>query len=52
MTFSNNPVSVDFKGALDNQPEKIWIRIVALTAASGSGSRASTAIDDVNFSWQ
>jgi Fe-S cluster assembly iron-binding protein IscA len=50
--FSNNAVNVDFGNVLDNQPGKIWIRIVTLTAASGSGNRASTAIDDVNFSWQ
>lgn len=49
--FSSNAISVDFGSILNNQSEKIWIRIVTLTASSGSGSRPSTAIDDVKFSW-
>jgi hypothetical protein len=54
-TFSNwssTPVTVNFGSALNNLNQKIWIRIVALTATTGSGSRPSTAIDDVNLSWQ
>lgn len=50
--FSSNTINVDFGNALDNVNSKIWIRIVTLSAASGSGSRASTAIDDVQFSWK
>lgn len=49
--FSSNAISVDFGSVLNNQPGKIWIRIITLTATSGSGSRPSTAIDDVKFSW-
>ncbi len=49
--FSNTHVKVAFGSALDNQNKKIWIRIVTLNATTGTGSRPSTAIDDVKFSW-
>lgn len=49
--FSNNPISVTFPAALNNQSQKVWIRIVALTPTSGSNNRPSTAIDDVKFTW-
>ena len=49
--FSSNAISVNFGNLLNNQSKKIWIRIITLTATSGSGSRPSTAIDDVKFSW-
>jgi len=51
-TFGSTPVSVNFGNALDNRSEKIWIRIVTLTATTGSGSRAATGIDDVRISWK
>lgn len=51
-TFSSTPVTVNFGNVLDNQNEKVWIRIVTLSATTGSGSRASTGIDDVSISWQ
>ena len=51
-TFASTPVTVNFGNVLDNQSGKVWIRIVTLSATTGSGSRASTAIDDVQFSWQ
>lgn len=51
-TFGSTPVSVNFGNVLDNQSGKVWIRIVTLSATTGSGSRASTGIDDVNISWQ
>jgi hypothetical protein len=50
--FSNTPVTVNFGNALDNKSSKVWIRIVTLSATTGSGSRASTGIDDVEISWQ
>ena len=50
--FTSTPVTVNVGSALDNQNNKIWIRIVVLSASTGSGSRTSTAIDDVSFSWQ
>ena len=35
----------------DNQPNKVWIRIVALSAATGSGSRDTFGIDNFSLSW-
>ncbi|HMO33256.1 MAG TPA: DUF5689 domain-containing protein [Lacibacter sp.] len=49
--FSSTPVSVTLPAALNNQSQKVWIRIVALTAAPGSGNRPSSAIDDVQLTW-
>lgn len=49
--FTNTLVMVNFGSALDDQTGKVWIRIVTLSATTGSGSRASTAIDDVRISW-
>jgi len=51
-TFSNNPIHVDFGNALDNQSGIVTIRIVALTASSGSGNRASTGVDDLTLTWE
>ncbi|UYZ63669.1 T9SS-dependent choice-of-anchor J family protein [Hymenobacter weizhouensis] len=51
-TFANNPITVDFGSRLNNSTDPVWIRIVALTASSGSGSRPTTAIDDFSLSWQ
>lgn len=50
--FTSTPVSVNFGNALDNQSGKVWIRIVTLSATTGTGSRASSAIDDVEINWQ
>ena len=50
--FSNNAISVNFGNALDNQTGKVWIRVTTLSASTGSGNRASTAVDDVNISFQ
>jgi len=51
-TFSNNPVHVSFGNGLDNQPGIITIRVVALTASSGSLNRPSTGVDDFTLSWE
>jgi gliding motility-associated-like protein len=51
LTYSNNAVTVDFGNALDNQSGVVTIRVVTLVATTGSGSRASTAIDDWALSW-
>ena len=50
-TFASTPVTVNLPAALNNNTSKIWIRIVTYTASTGSGSRPSTAIDDVKMSW-
>ncbi|RYY39104.1 MAG: hypothetical protein EOO08_11270 [Chitinophagaceae bacterium] len=49
--FSNNAISVTFPAPVNNQGQKLWIRIVALTPSTGSGSRGASAIDDVKFTW-
>ena len=49
--FTNNNITVNFGTALDNQSGDVWIRVVALTATTGSGSRAASAIDDFNLTW-
>jgi hypothetical protein len=50
-TFSNNLVTVNLPSAVSNQGQKVWIRIVARTATTGGGNRATTAVDDVKFFW-
>lgn len=49
--FSNTNVTVNFGTALDNKSSNVYIRIVTLEVSTGSGNRASTAIDDVNLTW-
>jgi hypothetical protein len=50
-TFANNACTVNFGHALDNQSGNVYIRIVTLAYSSGSGNRASSAIDDVHLTW-
>lgn len=50
-TWSNTTVTASFGALLDNLAGPVWIRIVALTASTGSGNRPTTAIDDVNLTW-
>lgn len=50
-SFTNNLINVDFLNALDNNANTVWIRIVAIGAATGAGSRPSTAIDNFNLSF-
>ncbi|MFT4152372.1 DUF5689 domain-containing protein [Parafilimonas sp.] len=50
-TFSNTSVTANFGSALNDKNSKVWIRIVTLSATTGSGSRASTGIDDVEIKW-
>lgn len=49
--FSNNTITVNFGGALDNKTTPVWIRIAALNPSTGTGNRPSTAIDDVTLTW-
>lgn len=49
--FSNTTVTVDFGSALNDQSGPVWIRVWATPASTGSGNRASTAIDDWSLSW-
>ena len=50
-TFGSTNVTVNFGAALNNNSQKVWIRIVTLNATTGSGSRPSTALDNVSLSW-
>jgi Secretion system C-terminal sorting domain len=49
--YSNNTITVNFGTALDNKSGPVYIRVAALAYTSGSGNRASTAIDDFNLTW-
>ncbi|GHN02040.1 hypothetical protein WSM22_35290 [Cytophagales bacterium WSM2-2] len=49
--FTNNTINVDFGSALNNRPDDVWIRIVAIAASTGSGNRASSAIDDFSLTY-
>lgn len=50
-TFTNTTVNVGFGNLLDNQPQNIWIRIVALTSSVGSGNRPTTGFDDIQLTY-
>ncbi len=49
--FNNQNVTVDFGSGLNNKSTTVYIRITTLVVSTGSGNRASTAIDDVNLTW-
>lgn len=49
--FSNTSVSIDFGSGLNDNAGPVWIRVWASTASTGSGNRASSAIDDWSLSW-
>lgn len=51
LTYTNNTINVNFGSALDNKSSVVWIRVVTLANSTGSGNRASSAIDDFNLSW-
>ncbi len=50
--FDITNVTVNFGNLLDNQPQNIWIRIITLASTTGSGNRATSAFDDIQFSYQ
>jgi len=49
--FSDNVVTVDFGTALDSMSGPVWIRVAALQQSTGSGNRATTAIDNFHLSY-
>jgi len=51
LSFTNTSVVVNFGNVLDNQSQNVWIRIVTLAATTGSGNRATSAIDDFSLSY-
>lgn len=50
-TFGSNTVTPNFGTALDNLAGPVWIRIVALVASTGTGSRDTYALDDFTLSY-
>lgn len=50
-TFSNTDITVNFGTALDNISDVVTIRLTTYVKSTGSGARATTAIDDWNLSW-
>lgn len=49
--WGSQDVVIDFADVLDDQSANVWIRIVTLTASAGTGSRPTSAIDDVELSF-
>ncbi|RYY97021.1 MAG: hypothetical protein EOO11_12005 [Chitinophagaceae bacterium] len=49
--FSNNAISVTFPAPVNNQGQKVWVRIATLTPSTGTQNRGTAAIDDVKFTW-
>ncbi|SKB87411.1 Por secretion system C-terminal sorting domain-containing protein [Soonwooa buanensis] len=50
-TWGSTNVSVALPAAVSNVTQNVWIRIVALSASTGTGGRPTSAIDDVSLSW-
>ncbi len=50
-TFSNQLVHVSLPAEINNLSQPVYIRIVTLNSSVGSGSRASTGIDDVEINF-
>lgn len=49
--FSNTTVNASFGASLNNSAQPVWIRIVVLSPTTGAGNRPSSAIDDVQLTW-
>jgi len=50
-TFTNTTFTATLPAGIENQAGPVYIRIIALTASTGTGSRATSAIDDFSLSW-
>ncbi|MDW7980024.1 MAG: immunoglobulin domain-containing protein [Verrucomicrobiales bacterium] len=50
--FGATRMNISFGNALDNQSQPVWIRIVALTASTGSNNRDTFGIDNFSLSWE
>jgi len=49
--FSNTTVTATMPTAMDDKTTPVYIRVVTLEPSTGSGNRASTAIDDFGLTW-
>lgn len=50
-TFGNTAIAASLPAAACNQTQKVWIRLVVLDASTGSGSRPSVGLDDLQFTF-
>ena len=50
-TSSNTTITATLPSVIDNSTGNVWIRIVTLSASTGSGNRATTGIDDFNLTY-
>ncbi|MBE7158861.1 MAG: PEP-CTERM sorting domain-containing protein [Rhodospirillales bacterium] len=50
--FGSTPSTFSFGNALDNQASSVQIRVSALTASTGTGTRDTLAVDDFNLTYQ
>jgi hypothetical protein len=49
--FASTNKTFSFGAALDNQSQNVWIRVVALSASTGAGSRDTFGIDNFTLSY-
>ena len=49
--WGQTTITVNFGNALDNNASNIFIRVANLVNSTGSGSRCTFGIDDVNLTW-
>ncbi|MGQ0738234.1 MAG: DUF5689 domain-containing protein [Bacteroidota bacterium] len=49
--FTNTTVTASFGPALNNSAQPVWIRVVVLSPTTGSGNRPSSAVDDLQLTW-
>lgn len=50
-TFSSNTVTANFGNSLNNQSGPVWIRVSTSGKTTGTGNRASSAIDDFSLTY-
>lgn len=50
-SWGSTPASFSFGSSLNDISNNVWIRIVALSASTGSGSRDTYGIDDFELTW-
>ncbi len=50
-SFSAQTVTANFTNLLDDEAGPVWIRVVTLSATTGSGNRPTSAIDDFSLAW-
>ncbi|HQW12505.1 MAG TPA: lamin tail domain-containing protein [Saprospiraceae bacterium] len=50
-SFTNTSITATLPAAVENQNQEVWLRVVTLSAATGSGNRPSTGIDDFQMTF-